>query len=176
VQQLVTRADFDAVLFDLDGVLTSTRSVHLAAWKAMFDAFLPEWDAAHHTSTELFRDPEDYTEHVDGKPRQEGVRDFLASRGIELPEGNPDSPADEVSVWGLGNRKQQQVERVLAERGVEAFPGSIAWARELRAEGIRTAVVSSSRNCERVLEAAGIIGLFDERVDGVTAMELGLPG
>jgi alpha,alpha-trehalose phosphorylase len=166
----------DAVLFDLDGVLTTTRTVHAAAWKDTFDEFLAEWDAEHGTTTAPFNEVDDYVAHVDGKPRQDGVRDFLASRGIELPEGQPDSPRDEVSVWGLSNRKQLLVETELERIGVEVFPGSIAWVRELREAGVRTAVVSSSRNCRSVLDYAGITNLFDVTVDGGTALELGLVG
>jgi alpha,alpha-trehalose phosphorylase len=172
---LIEFGDFDAVLFDLDGVLTTTRAVHAAAWKHSFDAFLTGWDAQHGTKTPRFDESADYAVHVDGKPRQDGVRGFLVSRGIELPEGEPDSPPQEESVWGLGNRKQLLVEQRLAE-GVEVFPGSVAWVRELRAAGIRTAVVSSSRNCAAVLGYAGISDLFDARVDGETTLELRLPG
>lgn len=172
----VTRQDFDAVLFDLDGVLTTTRSVHAAAWKRTFDDFLAQWDASHASTTQPFDEHADYAAHVDGKPRQEGVRDFLQSRGIRLPEGAPDSPAQEESVWGLGNRKQERVEDQLRHSGVEVFPGSVAWVRELREAGLRTAVVSSSRNCAAVLDYAGITNLFDARVDGDTVLELGLPG
>jgi alpha,alpha-trehalose phosphorylase len=168
-------ADFDAVLFDLDGVLTTTRAVHAAAWKRSFDEFLAAWDDQHGTRTAHFDESADYATYVDGKPRQDGVRDFLASRGIELPEGEPDSPPEEESVWGLGNRKQLLVEEGLAQ-GVEVVPGSVAWVRELREAGIRTAVVSSSRNCAAVLKYAGIADLFDTRVDGDTALELDLPG
>jgi len=167
--------DFDAVLFDLDGVLTTTRAAHAAAWKHSFDEFLAAWDAQHGTRTARFDDSADYANHVDGKPRQDGVRDFLASRGIGLPEGEPDSPPEEESVWGLGNRKQLLVEERLAH-GVEVFPGSVAWVRELREAGIKTAVVSSSRNCAAVLRYAGISDLFDARVDGDTALKLHLPG
>ncbi|MGA7688130.1 MAG: beta-phosphoglucomutase family hydrolase [Jiangellales bacterium] len=172
----VAITEIDAVLFDLDGVLTTTRTVHAAAWKDTFDAFLTDWDAQHETSTAPFNEVDDYVAHVDGKPRQDGVRDFLASRGIELPEGEPHASRDEVSVWGLSNRKQELVESELERLGVEVFPGSIAWVREVREAGLRTAVVSSSRNCASVLEYAGITNLFDERVDGATALELGLPG
>ena len=98
----VSRQDFDAVLFDLDGVLTTTRTVHAAAWKRTFDDFLNQWDEAHGATSPPFDEHADYAAHVDGKPREEGVRDFLASRGIELPEGQPDSPPEEDSVWGLG--------------------------------------------------------------------------
>ena len=177
MSSLVTPRDFDAVLFDLDGVLTTTRTVHAAAWKRAFDEFLSRWDAEHGTTTPFFDTGPDYASYVDGMPRQEGVRAFLASRGIRLPaEGTPDSPADEESIWGLGNRKQLLVEDELERTGVEAFPGSVAWVRELREAGIRTAVVSSSRNCAAVLQLAGISNLFDARVDGQTALELGLPG
>ena len=167
--------DFDAVLFDLDGVLTTTRAVHAAAWKYSFDEFLSAWDAQHGTKTARFDERADYATHVDGKPRQDGVRDFLASRGIELPEGEPDSPPGEESVWGLGNRKQLLVEERLRQ-GVEVFPGSVAWVRELRQNGLKTAVVSSSRNCATVLTYAGIWDLFDTRVDGETTLEFHLPG
>lgn len=168
--------DFDAVLFDLDGVLTTTRTVHAAAWKRTFDAFLAGWDATHGTTTPPFDDRADYAAHVDGRTREEGVHAFLASRGITLPPGSPDSPPQEDSDWGLGNRKQLLVEEELERSGVEAFPGSVAWLREVREAGLRTAVVSSSRNCAAVLERAGIANLFDARVDGETILELGLPG
>ena len=172
----VAITEIDAVLFDLDGVLTTTRAVHAAAWKDTFDAFLTSWDAEHGTSTAPFNEVDDYVAHVDGKPRQDGVRDFLASRGIELPEGEPEASREEVSVWGLSNRKQELVEAELERLGVEVFPGSIAYVREIREAGVRTAVVSSSRNCASVLEYAGITNLFYERVDGATALELDLPG
>ena len=112
----VSPRDFDAVLFDLDGVLTTTRTVHAAAWKSMFDEFLAEWDAAHGTRVPRFDERSDYAAAVDGKPREAGVHDFLASRGITLPPGRPDSPPDERSEWGLGNRKQLLVEEEIAHR------------------------------------------------------------
>ncbi|MBO0692297.1 MAG: beta-phosphoglucomutase family hydrolase [Acidimicrobiaceae bacterium] len=168
--------DFDAALFDLDGVLTTTRAVHAAAWKQTFDEFLLTWDKQRGSTSAPFDDHADYAAYVDGKPRQDGVRDFLASRGIELREGRPDSSPEEESVWGLGNRKQRRVEAELKRVGVEVFPGSIAWVRELREAGLSTAVVSSSRNCADVLAYAGITNLFDTVVDGDTALELRLPG
>jgi len=168
--------DFDAVLFDLDGVLTSTRTVHAAAWKEMFDEFLVAWDRQRGSENEPFDDRDDYAAYVDGKSRQDGVRDFLASRGIELPEGHPDSPPQEESVWGLGNRKQLLVEAQLERVGVEVFPGSIAWVREVRKAGLSTAVVSSSRNCAIILQYAGITNLFDTQIDGDTSLELRMPG
>jgi alpha,alpha-trehalose phosphorylase len=172
----VTAHDFDAVLFDLDGVLTTTRAVHAAAWKNTFDEFLSAWDARHGTTSTPFDERADYATYVDGKPRQEGVRDFLASRGIELPEGEQDSAPEEESVWGVGNRKQRLVLEEMERSGVEVFPGSVAWVRELRWAGLKTAVVSSSRNCVPVLAYAGITNLFDTVVDGNTALELHLSG
>jgi alpha,alpha-trehalose phosphorylase len=176
MERPVTPQDFDAVLFDLDGVLTTTRTVHAAAWKRTFDEFLAAWDAQNSTSSPRFDERLDYATYVDGKPRQDGVRDFLASRGIELPDGGPDSPPQEESVWGIGNRKQLLVEDELERTGVQVFPGSIAWVRELRWAGLKTAVVSSSRNCAAVLARAGIDNLFDTRVDGETSVELRLAG
>jgi alpha,alpha-trehalose phosphorylase len=173
---VVTSEDFDAVLFDLDGVLTSTRGVHAAAWKRTFDEFLGSWDARHGTKNALFDERSDYATYVDGKPRQAGVSDFLEARGIELPEGEPDSAPEEESVWGIANRKQLWVEEELERAGVEVFPGSIAWVRELRWSGLKTAVVSSSRNTSAVLASAGITNLFDAQVDGDTALDLHLPG
>ena len=173
---IVTPEDFDAVLFDLDGVLTSTRTVHAAAWKRTFDEFLGTWDARHGTTNPLFDERTDYVTHVDGKPRQAAVRDFLEVRGIELPEGEPDSSPAEESVWGVANRKQLLVEEEMARTGIEVFPGSVAWVRELRYLGLKTAVVSSSQNTGAVLSRAGITNLFDAQVDGDTALKLGLPG
>jgi alpha,alpha-trehalose phosphorylase len=164
------------VLFDLDGVLTSTRTVHAATWKRTFDAVLTAWDEVHGTSTPRFDEHADYARFVDGKPRQDGVRDFLASRGIRLPEGTADSPPEESSIWGVGNRKQMLVDDELERSGVEVFPGSVAWVRELRQAGLRTGVVSSSSNCAAVLAYAGIANLFDTCVDGETILTLGLPG
>jgi len=173
---VVTAEDFDAVLFDLDGVLTTTRAVHSAAWEQTFNGFLDAWDALHGSSTPRFDEQSDYAVYVDGKPREAGVRDFLASRGITLPGGGPDSPPTEDSISGLADRKEQLVDAELEHLGVQAIPGSIAWIRELREDGIKTAVVSSSRNCAAVLESAGITNLFDTRVDGMTSIQLGLDG
>ncbi len=174
---LVVGSDrFDAVLFDMDGVLTTTARMHAAAWKRTFDGFLDDWDTEHGSHTPPFSVAEDYPTSVDGKPRQEGVRDFLASRDIDLPAGTPDSPPTEWSVYGVGNRKQEFVEEALRAEGVEVFPGSVAWVRELREMGLGTAVVTSSRNCDVILSAAGITDLFDAQVDGNTAIELSLTG
>src|SRR5690625_92577 len=141
----------------------------------MFDAFLTEHTDRTGEPFTPFDYTEDYLPYVDGKPRYDGVRDFLASRGITLPEGTEDDEADAVTVHGLGNRKNVVVHELLSQ-GVSPYPGSVALVGWLREQGVRVAVVSSSRNCALVLEAAGIAHLFEARVDGVTAQELGLPG
>jgi beta-phosphoglucomutase family hydrolase len=165
-----------ACLFDLDGVLTKTAVVHAAAWKQMFDGFLRE--RAERAGEEFVPfDPErDYAQYVDGKPRLDGVRSFLASRGIELPEGGPDDPPSAETVVGLGLRKNEIVLRLIHERGVEAYPGSVRYLEAARGAGLRRAVVSSSTNCRDVLQAAGIEEFFEVRVDGVVAEREGLKG
>ncbi|GAU65754.1 putative beta-phosphoglucomutase [Streptomyces sp. NBRC 110611] len=163
-------------LFDLDGVLTRTAKVHAAAWKAMFDAYLRERAARDGTAFVPFDAVDDYDAYVDGRPRADGVRTFLAARGIELPEGTPDDGPEQETVNGLGTRKNELVLRMIQERGVEAYEGSVAFVRAARAAGLRCAVVSSSANCRDVLAAAGIADLFEERVDGITAREQGLRG
>lgn len=162
----ISPRDYDAVLFDLDGVLTRTASVHAAAWKQLFDEFLER--RAERTGEPFvpFDEIDDYLRYVDGKPRREGVETFLASRGIEIPEGGPDDSEDAETRHGLGLRKDRYFLERLARHGVETFPSSLALLDLLREHDIRTAVVSSSRNCRPVLEAAGIEELFDARVDG----------
>lgn len=175
-QSLITRERFDAVLFDLDGVLTDTAKVHAACWKKMFDEFL--WERAARTR-EPFRPFDivhDYQRYVDGKLRADGVRSFLASRGIIVPEGHPSDPVDGETIHALGKRKNALVQETLAADGVDVYPGSVDFVRQLRRSGIRTAVVSASRNCQAVLGAAGITDLFDVRVDGEVAARLGLAG
>ncbi|MEU8825612.1 beta-phosphoglucomutase family hydrolase [Streptomyces sp. NPDC048636] len=162
-----------ACLFDLDGVLTRTAVVHAAAWKQTFDAFIERRDGP---SFRPFDRVADYDEYVDGRPRADGVRTFLASRGIELPEGTPDDPPDKDTVNGLGNRKNVLVLAKIREEGVEAYPGSVRFVEAVRAAGLRRAVVSSSANCRDVLIAAGIEHLFEVRIDGVVARERELPG
>jgi alpha,alpha-trehalase len=172
----LTRERFDAVLFDLDGVLTDTARTHAKAWKGMFDEYLEARAARTGEPFQPFDIGSDYGPYVDGKPRYDGVRDFLSSRGIELPEGVPEDPPDRETVCGLGNRKNDLVNAMIATEGVEAYPGSVALARELREAGIRNAVVTSSTNCETVLRAAKIEGFFEVRVDGNDVRELGLSG
>ena len=170
----VTWPDHDAVLFDLDGVLTPTAEVHMRAWSEMFNAFLSSWeDPAADTST--YTD-DDYFAHVDGKPRYDGVRDLLTARGIYLPEGDPSDAPDLDTVCGLGNRKNDAFNAVLERDGVSPYPGSVALLDHLRDLGMPLAVVSSSANAPAVLEAAGLAGRFVTVVDGRVATELGLPG
>jgi beta-phosphoglucomutase family hydrolase len=167
---------FDAVLFDLDGVLTSTAKIHAACWKSMFDDFLKERADTGGEPFAPFDIEDDYKAYVDGKPRYEGVRSFLEARSITLPDGSPaDDPVTE-SVCGLGNRKDELVKEAIAAGEVEAYPGSVALLRELRERKMLMAVVSSSNNCEEVLEAAGIADFFAARVDGIVATEKGLHG
>jgi beta-phosphoglucomutase family hydrolase len=172
----ITKEKFDAVLFDLDGVLTDTARAHAACWKQMFDEYLRKRAAEKNESFQPFDIVNDYKVYVDGKPRTDGVRDFLRSRGITLPEGTPDAPPDSETVRGLGNRKNDMINRVIESEGVEAYKGSAALVRHVRGEGIKTAVVSSSHNCEAVLKVAHIADLFDARIDGNVADELRLPG
>lgn len=172
----LTTERFDAVLFDLDGVLTDTASLHSRAWKTMFDDFLRERAAERDEEFREFTIEGDYKTYVDGKPRYDGVRSFLQSRSIELPEGGPDDPPDAVTVHGLGNRKNELVNELMRDEGVAPYDGSIALLEKLRAEGMQMAVVSSSKNCKNVIDAAGIADMFDARVDGVVAAERGLPG
>jgi beta-phosphoglucomutase family hydrolase len=164
--------DILACLFDLDGVVTKTAVVHAAAWKEMFDAFLREREG------ERFRpfDDHDYDEYVDGRPRADGVRTFLASRGIDLPEGDPGDPPDAPTVHGLGNRKNELVLERIRTDGVEAYDGTLRYLAAVRDRGLGTAIVSSSANCQDVLRSIGAEDLFDVRVDGVVAAERKLPG
>jgi beta-phosphoglucomutase family hydrolase len=159
-----------ACLFDLDGVLTKTAEVHARAWKQTFDAFLED------RGDKPFDLVRDYDEYVDGKPRLDGVRDFLASRGIELPEGARDDAPDAQTVQGLAAAKNELVLRLIQDEGVEAYGGSVRYLHAARDAGLRRAVVSSSHNCHDVLVAAGIDELFEVRVDGIVAEERHLNG
>jgi beta-phosphoglucomutase family hydrolase len=172
----VTSASFDAVLFDLDGVLTATAKVHDAAWKKTFDAYLKERAAKNNEPFKPFDPDEDYSKYVDGKPRYDGVKSFLESRGIHLPYGDPHDPPEKETICGIGNRKEELVIKTLKTEGVEVYDGSVAWVKQLRKNGIKTAVVSSSKNCQAVLQAGGIEGLFDVRVDGHVVEDQKLPG
>lgn len=170
----VTWSEHDAVLFDLDGVLTPTAEVHMRAWAEMFTAFLGAWQGPA-TDTSPYTD-DDYFAHVDGKPRYDGVRDLLEARGIRLPEGDPSDPPSAETVCGLGNRKNDAFNVVLERDGVTAYPGSVALLDALRAQGMPLAVVSSSANAPAVLAAAGLSDRFVTVVDGRVARSLGLAG
>lgn len=166
----------DTILFDLDGVLTTTEKIHSACWKKTFDEFLRDRAGECREKFVPFNETYDYLEYVDGKPRYEGVRGFLLSRGIELPEGARNSPPGEQSVFGLGNRKNQLFTETLEKEPPGIYETSVVLARRLKKAGFRLGVVSSSRNCRAVMAAAGIESLFEVTVDGVTAAEKGLRG
>lgn len=163
-------------LFDLDGVLTDTASVHNTAWKQMFDDFLR--DHANRTGQPFvpFDSNADYARYVDGRPRADGVRTFLRSRGIELPEGDADDPPGAQTVHGLGNRKNAALQEAIERDGVTVYEGSRRYLRAARAVGLRHVVVSSSANTEQVLRVTGLLPLVEDRVDGVTIAQRGLAG
>lgn len=165
-----------ACLFDLDGVLTDTASVHTKAWKAMFDAYLS--DRAKRTGDEFvpFDASTDYRTYVDGKKREDGVRSFLQSRGIELPDGSPDDPDDAETVYGLGNRKNDMFQKVLRQDGVKVFDGSRRYLEAVSAAGLGIAVVSSSANTRDVLEITGLDRFVQKRVDGITLRQEHIAG
>lgn len=172
----MSKLHFDAVIFDLDGVITKTALVHSAAWKKMFDDFMLEHAKNHNKAFQEFTHTGDYLPYVDGKPRYKGVQDFLRSRGIELPEGNPADSADMLTVCGLGNRKDLAFNEILRRDGVAVYESTIELIKQLKEHDIRIGVASSSKNCGPVLEAAGISHYFETRVDGVTSVQLQLKG
>ena len=176
IDAIITPQKFDAVLFDMDGVLTATAKVHAASWKKMFDGFLKKRAAETGQPCKPFDIKTDYKLYVDGKLRDEGVSSFLESRSIKLPFGEAGDPLERETVSGLGNRKNELVNKIIETEGVDIYEGSIALVRLLRQEGIKTAVVSASKNCETVLNVTGITDLFDVMVDGNVAARLGLPG
>ena len=156
-------AEITACLFDMDGVLTSTAELHRKAWKQVFDEFLAVHDGP---SFRPFSE-RDYLDYVDGRPRRDGVRTFLASRGITLPEGSPADPHDLATVHGIGNRKNDLLEKILDEEGVTPYPGSVRFLEAAHEDGLALGVVTSSANGERVLAATGLAPLISVRVDGV---------
>ncbi|GAA4012223.1 beta-phosphoglucomutase family hydrolase [Allokutzneria multivorans] len=161
-----------ACLFDMDGVLTSTAELHRRAWKQVFDEFLAAREGPSFTPFS----EQDYLDHVDGRPRRDGVRAFLASRGITLPEGGPNDPHDLATVHGVGNRKNDLIDKILTEEGVSPYPGSVKFVKAAHEAGMALGVVTSSANGERVLAATGLAPLISVRVDGVVIDEEGLRG
>jgi beta-phosphoglucomutase family hydrolase len=175
-QRVIVRDKYDAVLLDLDGVITDTASIHAACWKQMFDEYLQRRAAQKGEEFRPFDIATDYRLYVDGKPRYDGVRDFLSSRNIRLPEGSPDDPPSAETVCGLGNRKNELVNNIIEEKGVQPYAGSVELIRQLRDRGFKIAVVTSSQNCEAVLKAAKLNAFFDAQVDGNTIYQQNLAG
>lgn len=167
---------YKALLLDLDGVITNTASVHRAAWKKAFDAFLERRSKSTGEPFVPFDLERDYQTYVDGKPRNNGVRDFLTSRNISLPEGDPESPPSDSTIWGIGNQKNELLLEVLEEQGVDVYEGTVQLIKAARTSGFQTAVVSSSANTQAVLQAANLEDQFDARVDGITIIEQHLAG
>jgi len=165
-----------ACLFDLDGVLTDTASVHAASWKQMFDDYLRARAERDGTPFKPFDVKDDYGPYVDGRPRLDGTRGFLESRGIHLPDGSPDDPPGAETLWGLSTRKNDLVQEKIRTVGVDVYPGSVRYLQAVKDAGLLAAVVSSSANAEQVLEVAGLSDFIDHRVDGVVAKQRGLPG
>ena len=165
-KRVIDRDRYDAVLFDLDGVITNTANIHATCWKQMFDEYLRTRASQRGEIFRPFDVATDYRLYVDGKPRFDGVRDFLTSRGIQLPEGTPDDSAAMETVCGLGNRKDDLVNHVLADVGVEPYEGTVRLIHQLRHHGFKIAVVTSSEHCKSILEAADLDALFDAQVDG----------
>lgn len=172
----MSKYNFDAVIFDLDGVITKTAQVHSIAWKKMFDEVLMERERRYNELFREFSHTDDYLPYVDGKPRYKGVESFLKSRGIDLPYGDPGDSPDMETICGVGNRKNIAFNEILKSEGVEVFESTAKLIRELKAKGIRVGVASSSKNCKPVLEAAGLLALMETRVDGVVSAEIGLKG
>ncbi|MFH0757556.1 MAG: beta-phosphoglucomutase family hydrolase [Bacteroidota bacterium] len=173
---MVFQPRFDAVIFDLDGVITKTALVHASAWKKMFDEYLRSREERFGESFREFTHAGDYLPYVDGKPRYKGVASFLESRGIDIPLGEPEDDPEKETVCGLGNRKNIMFNRVLDEEGVEVYGSTVEILHKLKAAGVRIGVASSSKNCKPVLEKAGLLDIFETRVDGVVSAEIGLKG
>jgi alpha,alpha-trehalase len=168
-------ADYDAVVFDMDGVVTQTASVHAAAWRQLFDEYLRRRAQQTGAPFQPFTEG-DYLRYIDGKPRYDGVRDFLASRGITLPWGSKDDAPEAETICGLGNRKNMLFQRELHDHGVQVFQSTVALIRQLRAAQVHTAIISASKNTTHVLQTAGVQNLFEVQIDGEVAEERHLPG
>ena len=165
-----------ACLFDLDGVLTDTASVHAAAWKQMFDDYVRARAERDGTPFRPFDVKDDYGPYVDGRPRLDGTRGFLESRDIHLPDGSPDDPVGTETLWGLSTRKNDLVQEKIRTVGVDVYPGSVRYLHAVKDAGLLAACVSSSANAAQVLDVAGLAAFIDHRVDGVVAKQRGLPG
>lgn len=172
----ISRDDFDAVIFDLDGVVTDTASVHAAAWQRMFDEYLAARAEAGGIPFQPFDPDADYRLYVDGKPRSDGVRSFFQSRGISLPEGRADDPPGAGTIEGLGKLKNGYFLARIEEQGVDVYETTVTLLRDLRRHGFKTAIISASRNCAMILEAVNLMSLFDARVDGEIAETLAIAG
>lgn len=173
---VLSRHDYDGVIFDLDGVVTRTADVHAASWKQLFDEYLEKRSRREGSRFVPFDLEGDYLRFVDGKPRYDGVKSFLESRGIQLSWGSPEDGPDQETICGLGNRKNLMFHKVLKEQGAKPFDSTVALIRRLRAQGVKTALVSSSKNAGDVLKSAGLTDLFQEQVDGRELARLGLNG
>ena len=167
---------FDAIIFDLDGVVTDTAKVHATAWKELFDTYLKLREQRDKEPFTPFDIGSDYLTYVDGKPRYDGVQSFLESRNIHIPRGKPSDKPEKETVCGLGNQKNERFGEILERDGVEIFHTTVNLIKDLRAQGIKTSIVSSSKNCQAVLKIAGLESLFDNRVDGGVSESLGLKG
>ncbi|MFQ5539100.1 MAG: HAD family hydrolase [Candidatus Binatia bacterium] len=172
----MSKLNFDAVIFDLDGVVTDTAKVHASAWKVLFDTYLRLRESRAKEPFSPFDKESDYLTYIDGKPRYEGIRSFLESRGIVIPYGQPSDGSDQETICGLGNKKNKLFTEILQRDGVEVFRSTLELIRELKSHGVKAAIVSSSKNCQAVLKIAGIEDLFEARVDGVVSASLGLKG
>jgi beta-phosphoglucomutase family hydrolase len=168
--------DLKAFIVDLDGVVTHTAEEHAIAWKQLFDDFLRKFAEREGKPFVEFDAESDYNQYVDGMPRYDGVKTFLDSRGVEIPYGSPEDPPERETVCGLGNRKNLLFQEVVRTQGVEVFDSTIDLLKAMREAGLKTAVVSSSKNCHMVLDSVDLLGLFDVMVDGKYAAEQGLPG
>ena len=167
---------FSASLFDMDGVVTDTVDAHRAAWKRLFDEYLREWSSRHGRPFDPFDADRDYHQFIDGKPRYDGVESFLSSRGISLPRGEKEDPAGTETIYGLGNQKEGYFVEWLSKNRVRAYPGTLWFIKSLKEKGARIAVFSSSRNATAVLNSAGVLDLFDAKVDGEDLDRQHLPG
>lgn len=167
---------FDAIIFDMDGVVTKTALVHAHSWKKTFDEYLKKRAEKTGEAFKEFTHDDDYLPYVDGKPRYEGVQSFLESRGINLPYGEKTDTGDKETICGIGNRKNELFKETLEEDGVERYEHMVNFIKEVKEHGVRVGVASSSKNCEMILEKAGVMDLFETRVDGVVSEKLGLKG